>query len=157
MKSIKALFIFTLIWSTVVYFNLKKSRLGSSKNPIKVWVLAKKEKAVYFRARVLVNELKEETGLNYKWKVVFSKQEAIESLNLARIDVLLYLENSDIKLTKPKEGLKEVKGAVAQSSSSRNPADFQKESFKGSIKRVQFRKALPKRINYTILKGLRRR
>ena len=156
MKSIKALFIFTLMWSTVVYFNLKKSRLGSSKNPVKVWVLAQKEKAVYFRARELVNDLKEETGLNYKWKVVFSKQEAIESLNFARIDVLLHLEDSNIKVTKPKEASKKAKGAGADSFSTRNPANFQTEGFKVSVKGVQFRKALPKRINFTILKGLRK-
>ena len=156
MKSMKALFIFTLMWSTVVYFNMKKSRLGSSKNPVKVWVLAQKEKAVYFRARELVNNLKEETGLNYKWKVVFSKQEAIESLNLARIDVLLHLEDSSIKVTKPKETSKKVKETSALNSSSRNPANFPQQVFKEPIKSVQFREALPKRINYTILKGLRK-
>ena len=156
MKSIKALFIFTLVWSTIVYFNLKKSRLGSSKNPVKVWVLAQKEKAVYFRAKELVDNLKEETGLNYEWKVVFSKAEAIESLKLARIDVLLHLEDWELGVKKLKESPKEAKIGEGPNSSTRNPANVPKEGFKGVVKSVQFRKALPKRINYAILKGLRK-
>ncbi|MEC7181489.1 MAG: hypothetical protein VXW15_02155 [Bdellovibrionota bacterium] len=156
MKSIKALFIFTLIWSSVVYFNLKKSTLGSVKNPIKVWVLADKEKAVYFRAKELVKGLREETGFTYEWKVVFSEQEANESLSLSKIDVLLHLENSELKAKKPREVSKEAKASEADGSSLRNPASFQKQGFKKSVKAVQFRKALPKRINYSILKGLRK-
>ena len=59
--------------------------------------MADKEKAVYFRAKELVKDLSEETGFTYEWKVVFSEQEANESLSLSKIDVLLHLENSELK------------------------------------------------------------
>ena len=156
MKSIKALFLFTLIWSTVVYFQLKKKTLGSSENPVKLWVLANKEKAVYFRARELVSNLKNETGLNYQWKVVFSKKEAIESLNLSRIDVLLNLEGPNLKVMKPGMAEKKVERGRAQDAFDRNPASVKRIGQEDSIEVVKFRKALPKRINYTILRGLKK-
>ena len=149
MKSMKALFLFTLLWSTVAYFQLKKHSLGSVKNPVKVWVLAHKKKAVYFRAKELVKGLQDKTGLNYQWKVVFSKKEAIESLNLARIDVLLNLEESDKKIMESKDLGQDGKGRRGD----RNPASS-KNGPGELMKVVKFRKALPKRISYNILKGL---
>ena len=155
MKSVKALFLFTLLWSTVAYFQLKKNSLGSAKNPVKVWVLAHKKKAVYFRAKELVRNLQEKTGLSYQWKVVFSKKEAMESLSLARIDVLLNLEDEDEKVMKSKEVNKTGAGGGDHNSLMRNPAGFA-VGHGESIKKVQFRKALPKRISYHILKGLKK-
>ncbi len=141
MTSLKAIFVFTLIWSSFVYFHLRRSKLGSIDHPVKLHFVAKKEKAIYFKARELMRILKKETGLHYEWKVVFSKEQAIASLQSSKTDVL-------IDFSSKREALKKKLLRV--------PAEARPIFFE-AIKEVKFRNYFPKRTSFNILKGLKRK
>ncbi|MDC0255091.1 hypothetical protein OAK75_09330 [Bacteriovoracales bacterium] len=141
MTSLKAIFIFTLIWCTFTYLELRRSKLGTPKNPIKLWVVAKKEKAVYFKARQLVSALKKKTGLHYEWKVVFSKEKAMNSLRGLETDVIIdFAPKRNGPVNEFDRGPAAAKGNIYQ-----------------TVKGVKFRNYLPQRITFDILKGLERK